>query len=213
MDFFEVAHTQRSIRHFKPDPVPEDILWKLLDTAIRAPSSANIQSWIWLVIRDEGKRKAIAQTLRARADASGNLERMRERAAKEQDPTNRRIFRGAAEFMADVSNAPVFIIPCLYGANTPAANQRTLGGGSSIFGAVQNLMLAARAEGLGTVFTGFQSGIEDYLRAEFHLPEGAVPTCFIPVGYPDGQRFGPTTRKPIDTVTYWDDWGAAKKRA
>lgn len=210
MDFFEVAHTQRSIRRFKPDPVPEALLWKILDTAIRAPSSGNSQPWIWLVVRDEGKRQAIAQEVRRRAEASGAIEQMRQRAAREQDPTNRRIWASAANFRADMAQAPVFIIPCLYTPGVPAANQRTLGGGSSIFGAVQNLMLAARAEGLGTTLTG---ATDDLLRAELHLPEGAVPACLIPLGYPDGERFGPTTRKPIDTVTYWDDWGAAKKRA
>jgi nitroreductase len=210
MDFFEVAHTQRSIRRFKPDPVPEAVLWKVLDTAIRAPSSGNSQPWIWLVVRDEGKRNAIARELRQRAEASGGLEQMRQRAAREQDPSNRRIWASAADLRADMAQAPVFIVPCLYTPGVPAANQRTLGGGSSIFGAVQNLMLAARAEGLGTTLTG---ATDDLLRAELHIPEGAVPACLIPMGYPDVQRFGPTTRKPVETVTYWDDWGAAKKRA
>jgi nitroreductase len=50
--------------------------------------------------------------------------------------------------------------------------------------------------------------MEDTLRAEFHIPDNAIPTCVVPVGYPDGQRFGPTTRKPPEEVTFWDDWGA-----
>ena len=49
--------------------------------------------------------------------------------------------------------------------------------------------------------------------ALFHLPDNAVPVCIVPVGYPDGQRFGPTNRKPAETVAYWDDWGVAKARA
>lgn len=209
MDFYEVAHTQRSIRRFKPDPVPDEVLWKVLDTAIRAPSSGNSQPWIWLVVRDEAKRKAIAHEVRRRMEASGGLEQMRQRAAQAQNPTDRRIWASAANFRADMAQAPVLIIPCLYTPGVPAANQRTLAGGSSIFGAVQNLMLAARAEGLGTSLTG---ATDDILRAELHLPEGAVPACLVPLGYPDGKRFGPTTRKPVDTVTYWDEWGAAKKR-
>jgi nitroreductase len=76
---------------------------------------------------------------------------------------------------------------------------------------VQNLMLAARAEGLGTVLTTFNIHIEDVLRREFDLPENAKPVAVIPVGYPDGQRFGPTTRKPVESVTFWDQWGATRQ--
>jgi len=209
MEFYEVALTQRSIRRFKPDPVPDEVLWRILDTAIRAPSSGNSQPWIWLVVREEVKRRAISDEVRRRMEASGALGQMRQRAAQAQNPTDRRIWNNAADFRANMANAPVFVIPCLYADGVPAANQRTLNGGSSIYGAVQNLMLAARAEGLGTSLTGAN---DDIVRSVLHLPEGAVPACLIPLGYPDGERFGPTTRKPIDTVTYWDDWGAGKKR-
>jgi nitroreductase len=50
------------------------------------------------------------------------------------------------------------------------------------------------------------------LRKEFHLPDNAVPVCIVPVGYPDGQRFGPNNRRPVESVTYWDDWGVVKGR-
>ena len=213
MDFFDVVHTQRSIRRFKPDPVPEEALWKMLDAAIRAPSGSNLQPWIWLVVRDQTKREVLAQTVRARFDSGGRLEQMRQRAQKMEDASQRRMLLRAADFFANVAQAPVLIIPCLVGVTSPTADARSLLAGSSIYGAVQNLMLAARAQGLGTVLTTFQASIEDVLRKEFHLPEGAVPVCIVPVGYPDGQRFGPTTRKPPEAVTHWDDWGALKARA
>jgi nitroreductase len=57
------------------------------------------------------------------------------------------------------------------------------------------------------VLTTFNIWIEDVLRAEFGLPDDAKPVAIIPVGYPDGQRFGPTTRKPVETVTFWESWG------
>jgi nitroreductase len=212
MEFYEVLHTQRAIRRFKPDPVPEATLWKILDTAIRAPSSANVQPWAWLVIRDAAKRKAIGDAIRERAESSGNLGRMRQRAVDDNDPTNQRIWRGASELLANVSQAPVLIIPCLYNAAAPNQDQRTLSGGSSIYPAVQNLMLAARAEGLGTVLTGFQGSIEEFLRKELHIPPGAVMAGLIPLGYPDNQLFGPTTRKPIESVAYWDGWGVTRVR-
>jgi nitroreductase len=106
MEFFEVVRTQRSIRQFKPEPVPEEAVWEILDAAIRA----------------------------------------------------------------------------------------------------------ARALNLGTVLTTFNIRVEDVIRREFGLPDDAKPVAVIPIGYPDGQQFGPTTRKPVESVTFWDDWGQTRRR-
>jgi F420 biosynthesis protein FbiB-like protein len=207
MDFFEVVHTQRSIRRFKPDPVPPEAIRKMIDAAIRAPSGSNTQPWIWLVVQDQAKREAIARAVRQYFEEAGSLENMRRDAEQLEDPIRRRMMVGAADFFENVAAAPVLIIPCLVGITSPVTDGMSLLAGSSIYGAVQNLMLAARAQGLGTVLTTFNSFMEETLRSEFHLPQEAVPACIIPVGYPDGQRFGPTSRKPVETVTYWDDWG------
>jgi nitroreductase len=112
-----------------------------------------------------------------------------------------------------VTSAPVLIIPCLVAPPSPTADANSLFAGSSIYAAVQNLMLAARAEGLGTVLTTFNIRIEDVIRAEFGLPDDAKPVAVIPVGYPAGERFGPTTRKPVDSVTFWDAWGETRAAA
>ena len=209
MDFFDVIHTQRSIRRFLPDPVPEEAIWKMIDAAIRAPSGSNLQPWIWLVVRDQPKREAIARPIRERFEAGGRLEEMRRNAERMEDPTRRRMMRGAIDFFENAASAPVLIVPCLVDVASPVTDPRTLLAGSSIYGAVQNLMLAARAQGLGTVLTTFNSFMEDTLRVVLHIPDGAVPACIVPVGYPDRQRFGPTSRKPVEAVTYWDDWGGA----
>ena len=206
MDFFDVVHTQRSIRRFKADPVPEEVIWAMIDAAIRAPSGSNLQPWIWLVVQDKAKKETIGRAIRERFGAGGRLEQMRRNAERIENPSRQRLTLQAVEFFENVAAAPVLIIPCLVGVTSPDSDPRTLLAGSSIYGAVQNLMLAARAQGLGTVLTTFNSFMEDVLRQEFHIPEEAVPVCIVPVGYPDGQRFGPTTRKPKETVTYWDDW-------
>ena len=212
MDFFEVLHTQRSIRRFKPDPMPDEAIWMMIDAAIRAPSGSNLQPWIWLVVRDEAKRAMIAREVREYARSTDMLEEMSEDMQRTEDPSRKRLLRLAMEFFQDMSGAPVLIIPCLLDIASPVDDSWTLVAGSSIYGAVQNLMLAARAQGLGTVLTTIHPYIEDMLHRELHIPEGAVPVCVVPVGYPDGQRFGPTTRKPAQTVTYWDDWGVRAAR-
>ena len=212
MDFFEVIHTQRSIRRFKPDPVPDDVIWKMIDAAIRAPSGSNLQPWVWLVVRDQAKREAVARAVRERLEAEGRLQEMRRNAEQLETASRRLSVRRAVELFENLAAAPVLIIPCLIGVTSPVSEARSLFAGSSIYGAVQNLMLAARALGVGTVLTTHNIYVEEMLVKEFHLPENAIPACIIPVGFPDGQRFGPTTRKPAETVTYWDDWGAAADR-
>ena len=87
MDFFEVVHSQRSIRKFKPDDVPDDVLWQMLDAAIRAPSGSNTQPWIFVVVKDAAKRQAIAQALRE----TGRVEDMASRLRRtvQDDPVRR----------------------------------------------------------------------------------------------------------------------------
>ena len=207
MEFFEVVHTQRSIRRYKPDPVPPDAIRKMIDAAIRAPSGSNSQPWIWLVVRDQAKREAIAAAVR-RGFGEGGVEEFRRNAQQEENTSRRRMGLTAADLFENLAAAPVLIVPCLVGANWHRTNGLGLLAGSSIYGAVQNMMLAARAQGLGTVLTTLNSFTDDTLRAECHIPDEATPVAIVPVGYPDGQRFGPTTRKPPEEVTFWDDWGA-----
>jgi F420 biosynthesis protein FbiB-like protein len=209
MDFFDVVHTQRSIRRFKPDPVPDEALWAMIDAAIRAPSGGNTQPWAWLIVRDAAKRGAIAAAVKG--DASEVEERRRE--AMQFDPSRRRMRLASIAFREDVMQAPVLIIPCLVNPTSPTRDINSLFAGSSIYGAVQNMMLAARAQGLGTVLTTFNIAIEDVIRREFGLPDDAKPVAVIPVGYPDGQSFGPTTRRPVDEVTFWDGWAKTRPRS
>jgi F420 biosynthesis protein FbiB-like protein len=208
MDFFDVVFTQRSIRQFSPEPVPDEALWKILDAAIRAPSGSNTQPWGFLVVRDPDKREIIARAVRERM---GDPDQGRAE-AQQMDPVRKRMRLASIAYRENVSAAPVLIIPCLVAPTSPTTDINSLFAGSSIYAAVQNLMLAARALGLGTVLTTFNIRIEDVIRHEFGVPEEAKPVAVIPLGYPDGQRFGPTTRKPVESVTFWDNWAHTRDR-
>jgi nitroreductase len=207
MDFFDVVHTQRAIRKFRPDPVPQEAIWRMIDAAIRAPSGGNTQPWAFLVLTDPAKRKVISDAV-----AAGNTDAEARRAeAMTFDPARRRMRLGSIAFRENVAAAPCLIIPCLVKPTSPTSDMTSLFAGSSIYGAVQNMMLTARALGLGTLMTTFNVAIEPLLRKEFGLPEDAKPVAVIPVGYPaEGERFGPTTRKPVESVTYWDGWGQTR---
>lgn len=199
MDLFEALHTTRAVRRFKPDPVPDELITKVLDAAIRAPSGANRQPWSFLVVKDAGLRRQIAEYyLRAFLDSYGAPER-----AATLDKNVYRSARYLAEHMAE---APVFIIPCIA---TPGGRS-SFGTGSSIYPAVQNLMVAARGLGLGTTLTSLHKRYEAQVKAILGIPDGVETAALIPLGYPaEGVTFGPVRRRPVSEVTYLDWWGSA----
>ncbi len=201
-DIYQVMNTQRAIRRFKPDPVPEEAIRKIIDAATRAPSGSNRQPWGFVVVRDDAKREAIAEALRESFQSRGvfgNTDAI-------EDPVRRRMMKGAMELFGNFAAAPVLIVPCLVSVQSPAPEG--LLAGSSIYPSVQNLLLAARAEGLGTVMTTPQAGIIDTLRIELRIPDHATPVAMIPLGYP-AVRFGPVNRRPTDEFIHWDGWSGS----
>jgi nitroreductase len=204
LDFFEVVHTQRSIRKFKPDPVPDEAIWKMIDAAIRAPSGGNRQPWNFIVVTDAEKKRQIAEWYldgwnRMYGAAGGTLE---------GDSDQARTLRSADYLAHHLAEAPVFIIPPVRAAGTAAVS----GLGSSVFPAVQNLMLAARAEGLGTTLTTLHRTHEAEVKELLGVPEGVETMCLIPMGWPTG-KFGQGPRLPAEKVTYWESWGATREKA
>tara|TARA_B110000014_G_C20083280_1_gene566311 strand:+ start:935 stop:1582 length:648 start_codon:yes stop_codon:yes gene_type:complete len=208
-DIWETIYTQRAIRAWKTDPVPEELIWKVIEAGTKAPSGTNTQPWGFVVIQDDAIRQAISDQLHEGLKGNEGLQQMLEQGSQSADKTTRLMLKGAQRLFTNLASAPVFIIPCLYQVSSPAPEG--LLSGSSIYGAVQNMLLAARALGLGTVMTTFQMAAEQILREQCNLPDDATPVALIPMGYPDA-KFGPTTRKPVETVTHWEQWGTNKER-
>lgn len=204
---FDAIYTQRAIRRWRSEPVPDDPLWRVLEAATKAPSGSNSQPWRWIVVRDQAKREAISQALAAAIEANDALRGYFERGAASADRSERLMLSGALEIATNLAKAPVLVLPCLLGAG----GQGSLLSGSSIYPAVQNLLLAARGLGLGTVLTTFQAQIEPMLRELLGIPEEAKMVALIPLGYPDA-KFGPTRRKPVAEVVSWDRWGNSRER-
>ena len=204
MDVFEAIGTQRAMRRLKPDPVSDGDLWTLLDAAIKAPSGANSQPWNFLVIRDpETKRKIGEHYLDAwnRSYGAGPGRAMRD------NPRMAGVYRSAEHLAHHLAEAPVLIIVTTRaggGGLSPLA-------GASIYPAVQNLMLAARALGLGTTLTTLHKLHEQEVKELLGIPEEAQTMALIPVGWPKG-RFGPPVRLPVEQVVYWEKWGDRRER-
>jgi len=202
-DLFEIIRTTRSMRRLKSDPVPSELIRKILEAGVCAPSGGNMQRWRFLVIRDP-KVKETVGALYKRAWDEQVAPRYR---AGEPAPgmSRERFLRllDAAEYLAaHIHEAPVWIVPCLEGG-TPMRTS-----GSSIYPAVQNMLLAARALGLGTTLTTLYLQFEQEAEAALGLPPGVHSYALLPLGYPMG-RFGPVRRVPLADVVYEEQWGQA----
>lgn len=203
-DLFEAIYSQRAIRRFKPDPIPEDVLLRVLEAATKAPSGSNTQAWAFLIVQDAEKRAAMAGFLRSAFEGDAEFQERFAKVDEIEEQSQRRMLQGARGLLLALDKAPVLLVPCLHHAESPAP--QGLLAGSSIYGAIQNLQLAARAHGLGTVLTTFQRSFEPELRDLLGIPDEARPVALIPLGYPDGW-FGPTNRNPVESVVHWDAWG------
>jgi nitroreductase len=192
--FFDVVHRQRAHRGFSDEPVGDDLIGQLLEAATHAPSAENRQPWVFVVVRRPDLREAIGDIYR-RAWESGAKEhsarRLGERLLAQVDEGAR----------GGVASAPVLVVVC---GDTASSHERALA--SSVFPAVQNLLLAAGALGLGSALTTLpvmdSSGISHLLE----LPDHVVPMALVPVGWPS-RTLGPPRREPIGQKTHRDVFG------
>ena len=201
-DLFETMQTMRAMRRLKPDPVPDELIAKILQAGICAPNGANTQRWRFLVIKDpEIKRRVQVIYKRAFDEVIGP------RYLKSEPPpgvTKERYLRqhAAVEYLTDhFHEAPVWIVACLE-EGTP-----TRMSGASIYPAVQNMLLAARALGLGATLTTRHLLYEKESEAALGLPPGVHSYAILPISYPMG-KFGPVGRGPLRDVVYEDRWGS-----
>ena len=190
MSLGEAMFTQRAIRRLKPDPVSDEDLKTLMDAASKAPSSRNSQSARFLVVRDRDRLRRFGELYReawwAKRPAGWTPE-----GVPEGD-----LHLSAMRLADAMKDAPLVVL----------AVSTSPGQANSVLPAVQNLMLAARALGIGSVLTTLHAQVADRIHELFKMPPEAEVHCCIPLGYPEG-RFGTTTRRPTSETTYYEEWG------
>jgi nitroreductase len=200
-DLFEIMRTTRSMRRLKPDPVPDDLLRQVLEAGTCAANGGNMQSWRFLVVKDKAVKADVAQWYRRGWNETVGPRYRAGGPAPGVTPEAFERMLAAAEHLSDhLHEAPVWIVPCLVGG-TPTRTS-----GSSIYPAVQNMLLAARALGLGATLTTLHMLFEKEVEAALGLPENAHTYALLPIGWPRG-RFGPVRRAPLAEVVYSDRWG------
>jgi len=200
LNLFEVLHSARAVRRFRDQDVPQALVARLLDAAVQAPSGSNTQTWRFLVVRDPDLRRRVGELYRQGYREVFAPDRLK----LEPDANRRRVIRSAdhlAEHMGD--EPPVLILACIERAPGSGGDH---GAGSSIFPAVQNLLVAARALGLGSCLTTLHLRREAEVKAVLGIPEQVDTYALLPLGYP-ATRPGALRRRPASEVTAYDRWG------
>ncbi|HLX89771.1 MAG TPA: nitroreductase family protein [Acidimicrobiales bacterium] len=194
-ELFDVVHAQRACRAFSAEAVPDDVIERVLEAATFAPSAENRQPWAFVVVRDGDRRAAIGEMTRRAWEGGG-----RRYAEDRLEPGLLAAVDDGA--MGGVSAAPVLVVVCGDGR---AANPRVLE--ASVFPAVQNLLLAATALGLGSALTTLPLAFGPELVELLALPEEVRPMAVVPLGWP-ARKMGPPRRDPVSSKAYREAYGS-----
>ena len=219
---FEVMATMRAMRRLKPDPVPDELIEKLVEAATWAPSGSNLQGYEFVVVTDREKMRRLSQLWARSCEAYMNSIG-RVTPAAQDDGIRRAVLYQRDHF----HETPVLIVACYRSGRLDAGTARRLltsfpprdairlaaraaranavGEASSVYPGVQNLLLAARALGLGAVITAWHLMLEHEWKKELGIPKDVNTYAVIPVGWPQG-RFGPVTRRPAAEVIHRERW-------
>ena len=199
MELFEAMETCRAMRYLKSDPVPDELIEKVIWGATRASNPGNSQLWDFVVVRDPERKaqlqQAVGEPMLANVAATPD---------ESVDAATRNVLRGARNLAATLDQAPVIILVCGRNGYPPdAPNEMFVWSG--LYPASQNLILAARALGLGTTFTTIHFMDEARVREILGIPEEVYIGTVIPMGWPE-RPFGPVRRKDVAQVVHYDGW-------
>lgn len=202
----EGLNTTRAIRRYTDEPVTDEQLRTILWAASRAPSGSNRQGFRFLVLRD-GPRAVAARALLGRAardmwSVKREADRYDEGTGQRPDSPKARMARTMAAYGDGYESVPVIVLAGLVRHRPPGPLE-----GASVYPACQNLLLAARAIGLGGVLTQLHAFAEPQLRELLGIPDDVGLHATITLGHPAGGH-GPVRRRPLAEIVYEDAWGA-----
>jgi nitroreductase len=213
-DLYQVMQTTRAVRKLRPDPIPDDVLRRVLMAATWGPSGGNRQPWRILAVRDVALKRRLGELYhgvwtpyaaagrKALASVPEALAARSERSLKAGDYL--------AEHWHEVPVVLVFCFdPRLLAVTDAQLGRQSVVGGGSIYPAVQNALLACNAEGLGCCITTLLCAKEPEIRPLLEIPEPWATAAFVPIGYPVGSGHGPLQRRPVEEMVFADRWGKA----
>lgn len=197
MDVFEAMGTARAMRWYREDPVPDELIERVLWAATRAGSPGNNQCWDFVVVTDAEQRRRLGEAVEPFAQVAA-------RASEPDDPTARRTLHGARHLAGSLADVPVIVVVCghnVYPAHHPMEHMMW----SAVYAASQNLIVAARALGLGAAFTTFHATAPAEFKRILSIPEDRHLGVTIPLGWPAGPE-GPVSRRPLEEVVHRERW-------
>jgi len=196
----EVIYNCRAMRRLQQTEVPEELLVKLISAANQAPSGSNSQMARWIIARDQGVKKKLADL--NRRHAKPYIQPSLDNPSNEKQ---RRMLEAVVWQMDHMHEIPALIIACF---NYPekVAGLDVYRQAGSVWPGIQNLLLTARSLGLGAAPTTLALRDQGAVREALNLPETFAALCLIPVGYPMG-KFGPVSRRPVEEIMRFDQWG------
>jgi len=212
-DLYEAMSTLRAVRRLREDPIPDDVLQRILQAAAWAPSGGNVQPWRIVVVRDAHKRERIGDLYRPQwqkygAGARAGLEQLQGEARAKRE----RMLAAADHLGEHMGKAPVLLVFCFnpdHMAITDADLCRpSVVGGGSVYPALQNAMLACVSEGVGCALTTLLCYAEDEMKALLQIPDGWYTCAVMPIGYPVLGGHGPISRRPVSKLCFEDTFGA-----
>lgn len=196
--------TTRAIRRYRDDPVDDATLRELLFAATRAPSGSNRQPFRFVVLRDGPRarraKQVIATAARQMWEAKRRGDGYDRGSGAELDSPKARMARTMQHYVDHLHEVPVLVLPCLVRYREPTPTE-----GGSIYPACQNLLLAARALGLGGVMTNWHVPVETELRQLLGIPDHVLVAAAITLGWPVGTH-GPVRRRPLGELVFEDGW-------
>lgn len=187
----------RSIREFKPDPIPREILTRILEAATKAASGSNTQPWEFIVVEDP--------KVKARLKGPMLDTWMKRLAASNMSSQMRKVYDDATEMLRNTEQVPA-IIYCCFDRDRSSKSEEVQY--ASILPSVQNLMLAAHALGLGTCLTVHGSTStrgEAEVKKILGVPDHVKIACLVYLGYPT-REYGPPRRRPLENYVHYNTW-------
>ena len=213
MDVIEAMQTLNACRHYKKDPVSDALVAKVINSARWAATGSNNQPVTYVVVRDAAKRRAIHDLYQPIWDmvikkyASGEI----------KSGFAPKFLANVDHFARHLADVPVMIVVCARWQDLTALDSNldrtVLTPGSSIYPAVQNMMLAARSEGLGTVLTTLLVLSENEIKRLLNIPDELATAAVITLGWPEKPFPKKLKRKPLGEIAFLDSYGAALPEA
>lgn len=209
---YEAMSTLRAVRRLRPDPIPDAVIERVLQAATWAPSGGNVQPWRVVVVQDAAKRRRLQELyVGPWRDYERDHRKQIAHLEGEVRAKQERMIASASHLAEHLHEAPAILVFCFEPSRmaiTDAGLDRpSVVGGGSVYPAVQNTLLACRAEGLGCTLTTLLCFVEPEVKQLLAIPDEWYTCAAVPIGYPASKGHGPISRRPVSRMAYRDDWG------